>query len=170
MGFTLTLPVTGDVGLFLGGLSEDSIPHRWVLDSDGFGAHCPDCLELDGEVRTLDEWQNSVMPGSGCLQCRSSCRCSLQPTLTMPTTYNVFLPFGLEDTLNRVLVFRDGSRLWRYNFTEVLYGRRLSAVRPGRSPAASLPKRIATDRKSWQEKPAIKPAVRPIRRPVRGVD
>jgi hypothetical protein len=170
MGFTLTLPMTDDLRLRVGGLSEDSIPHRWVLDSDGFGAHCPDCLELDGEVRTLAEWQNSIMPGSGCLQCGSGCRCSLQSTLTMPTRYNVFLPFGLEDSVNRALVFRDGNHLWRYNFTEVLYGNRLSAVRPGRSPAASLPKRIAAERKTWDDKPAKNPAPKQTRRPVRGVD
>jgi hypothetical protein len=170
MGFTLTLPMTDDLQLKLDDLPEDNIPHRWVLEPHGYGAHCPDCLELDGEVRTLAEWQNSIMPGSGCLQCGSGCRCSLQPTLTMPTTYNIFLPFGLNDALNRALVFRDGSRLWRYNFTEVLYGSRLSVIRPGRSPAASLPGEIAADRKPWWDKPARKPVVKQIQRPVRGVD
>lgn len=170
MGFTLTLPVAENPGLYLDGLSEENIPHRWVLDSHGLGAHCPDCLELDGEVRTLGEWQASIMPGSGCLQCGSGCRCSLQSTLTMPTTYNVFLPFGLTDTLNRALVIRDGNRLWRYNFTEVLYGSRPSAIRPGRSPAASLPREIAAERKIEPEEPAPKPAVKPTRKPVRGVD
>ncbi len=79
MGFTLTLSMTGDLWMHMDRLEEDSIPHRWVLESDGYGAHCADCLELDGEVRTLAEWQNSVMPGSGCLHCGSGCRCSYSP-------------------------------------------------------------------------------------------
>lgn len=157
MGLTLTLPMTPDLWFQVSGLSEDTVPHMWKLGSSGYGAHCPDCLELDGEVRTLGEWQNSVMPGSACLQCGSACRCSLQPTLSMPTTYNLFLPLGPQSGLNRTLVFQDTGRLWRYDFTEVLHGSRPSAVRPGRAPAASLPVTMAAERTV-------------DRRPVRGVD
>jgi len=161
MGLTLTLPMTVDLWNRIGGLSEDAVPHQWKLGSHAYGAHCPDCLELDGEVRTLGEWQNSVMPGSACLQCGSGCRCSLQSTLSMPTTYNLFLPFGPQSSLNRALVFRDGDRLWRYNFTEALHGSRPSAVRPGRTPAASLPVTVAAERTAER---------RVDRRPRRGVD
>jgi hypothetical protein len=161
MGLTLTLPLTPDLWFQVSGLTEDSVPHRWRLGSRTYGAHCPDCLELDGEVRTLGEWQNSVMPGSACLQCGTSCGCSLEPTLSMPTCYNIFLPFGLQDGLNRALIFRDGGRLWRFYFSEVLHGSRPSAVRPGRTPAASLPLSMADERR----------VERSIdRRPRRGVD
>jgi hypothetical protein len=145
MGFTLTLPVTPDLMFQVNGISDENTPHRWRLGSHGYGPHCPDCLELDGEIRTLGEWMNSVMPGSDCLQCGSSCRCSLESTISLPTTYNLFLPFGLQGNLNRELIFRDGSRLWRYNFTEVLHGSRPSAIRPGRAPSASLPVTIAAE-------------------------
>jgi hypothetical protein len=148
MGLRLTLPMTADLWYRVSGLSEDTIPHRWVLGSHGYGPHCPDCLELEGEVRTLEEWQNTVMPGAGCLQCGSGCRCSLQSTLNIPTSYNLFLPFGLQSGLNRALVFQDSGRVWRYNFTEALHGSRPSAIRPGRTPPASLPVSIAAARKT----------------------
>ena len=148
MGLTITLPITPDLWFQVGGLAEDSVPHRWKLSSRGYGPHCPDCLELEGEVRTLGEWQNTVMPGSDCLQCGSGCRCSLEPSLSLPTAYNLFLPFGLQDGHNRVLVFRDSGRLWRYDFTEVLHGSRPSAIRPGRAPAASLPRLMAAKRRA----------------------
>lgn len=170
MGYSLTLPMTEEVWLELGGLPDESVPHRWVLGSGGYGAHCPDCLELDGEVRTLGEWQNSIMPGSGRLQCGSGCRCSLQSTLTMPTTFTVFLPYSPRQTLKRTLIFRDGDRQWRYNFTEVLYGNRLFILRPGRAPAASLPKALAAERRDPANKPLKTTTVIRPRRPVHGVD
>lgn len=156
MGYTLTLTMPETLWPGLAGLPEDNILHRWVLDARGYGGHCPDCLELDGEVRTLAEWQNSILPGSACLQCGSGCRCSLEPVLTSPTRYTIFLPYGLWNDIKRTLVFRDGSRQWRYNFTEVLYGSRRSAARPGRAPAASLPKPLGADYR--------------YRQPVHGVD
>ncbi|NMB55132.1 MAG: hypothetical protein GYA15_10575 [Leptolinea sp.] len=167
MGYTLTLPMTENLWFKISGLTEDDIPHRWTLDTGRHAGHCPDCLSLDGEVRTLAEWQNSVMPGSACLQCGSGCRCSLQPTLDMPTEYTIDLPFGPRETLNRALIFRDCSRQWRYNFTEVLYGNRPFAPRPGRSPAASLPVVLAAEpRRPWDE-PQKKTTAR---KPVHGVD
>jgi len=146
----------------INGLADENVPHYWKLSSRGYGPHCPDCLDLDGEIRTLGEWQNTVMPGSDGLQCGCGCRCNLEPTFSMPTTYNLFLPFGFQGGLNRALIFRDGSRLWRYNFTEALHGSRPSAVRPGRAPAASLPLELATERRTAER--AID------RRPRRGED
>jgi len=145
MGFSLTVPISSDLWFDIEGMSQETIPHTWKLDGANRGAHCPDCLELAGEVRTLGEWMNSVMPGADCLQCGSGCRCSLQPSLYLPTRYNLFLPFGMAGGLQRSLIFQDGSRLWRYDFTEALHGSRPSALRPGRAPAASLPRQTAAD-------------------------
>jgi hypothetical protein len=143
MGYTLTLPMTEELWFKISGLTEDDIPHRWTLDTGRHAGHCPDCL------------------------CGSGCRCSLQPTLDMPTEYTIDLPFGPRETLNRALIFRDGSRQWRYNFTEVLYGNRPFAPRPGRSPAASLPVVLAAEpRRPWDEPQKTTTA----RKPVHGVD
>jgi hypothetical protein len=147
MGLTLTLTLDPGLWFEMAGINENEVPHEWLLGSRETGPHCPDCLSLAGEVRTLGEWMNSVMPGAPCLQCGSGCRCSLQSTLSLPTSYNLFLPFGTGGGLNRALVFKDGSRLWRYDFTEVLHGSRPSAVRPGRAPAASLPTALAAERR-----------------------
>lgn len=150
MGYSLTLAMPDSMLPELEHLPQDNIPHRWVLDARGYGGHCPDCLELEGEVRTLAEWQNSVMPGSACLQCGSGCRCSLESSLTPPTRFTIFLPNGLWNDVKRTLIFRDGSRQWRYNFTEVLYGSRRSALRPGRAPAPSLPKQLGADYRRYK--------------------
>jgi hypothetical protein len=169
MGLTLTLPVSGGLRFEVGGLTVEEIPHRWVLGSHGNGAHCPDCLELEGEVRTLDEWQNSVMPGSDCLQCGSRCNCSLEPTISLPTMLTICLVFGLGASRYRSLIFQDDHRQWRSNFTLTRNVTRPATAWPGQTPAASLPRRVAAERRHWWDEPA-KPPAPAKRRPVHGVD
>lgn len=165
MGFSLTLPMTDDLWLAVGGLRDEDIPHRWVLGSRG-GTHCPDCLELAGEVRTLGEWMNTIMPGSGSLHCGSGCRCRLEPTVSRPTEYTILLPYQPGDWIERLRLIHDPSRSWRFNFNSLRQITLPAAIHPVRSPSASLPRGVAADRVPWWDSPL--PA-RPYK-PVHGVD
>jgi len=168
MGLLLTLPMTNELWLQINGLDENAIPHRWVLGSHGYGCHCPDCLSLEGEVRTLDEWQNSVMPGSSRLQCGGRCRCHLEPTLNLPTRFVIQLPLEANAALFRKMMYKDGLRRWRVDYTEDRLVPRPGARLPARCPAASLPRSAASDRHLWWEAP--KKNTRPFHKPVHGVD
>jgi hypothetical protein len=168
MGIVLTLSTPEDQAINVADLDLQEIPHRWVLGSRRTGPHCPDCLELDGEVRTLGEWQNSIMPGSRDLQCGITCGCGLQATISPPTRFTILMP-GLGDTTGKSRIYLDIQRQLRQNFTAVSSIRLPSAGVPARMPAASLPKSIATERRPWWDQPVRTP-LKPARRPVRGVD
>jgi hypothetical protein len=43
--------------------------------------HCPDCLMLDGQVHTADEWDaKGIRPGNGRTVCKQGCDCSMELT------------------------------------------------------------------------------------------
>ena len=58
--------------------------YKWTYDNKK--QHCSDCYSLNGQVRTLDQWQMTIMPGSPNLECGGTrCGCQLEPT-TLPIT------------------------------------------------------------------------------------
>ncbi len=168
MGIVLTLSTPENQAIKVADLDLQEIPHRWVLGSRRTGPHCPDCFELDGEVRPLGEWQNSIMPGSPELQCGSRCGCGLQATISPPTRFTILMP-AIGFSSGRSRIYLDIQRQLRQNFTAVPSLKLPSAAVPGRLPAASLPKSIAAERRLWWDKPVRQPAPT-ARRPVRGVD
>ena len=42
---------------------------------------CPDCLELHGEIKTMDEWEASGLPRTGMTVCKENCKCMLVPAM-----------------------------------------------------------------------------------------
>lgn len=66
--------------LWFSELPAAQIPYVWVVGPSE--TNCADCMALDGEVRTLEEWLNTIMPGSPNLSCcGDGCRCRLEPTI-----------------------------------------------------------------------------------------
>jgi hypothetical protein len=168
MGIVLTLSTPENQAIKVADLNLDEIPHRWVLSSRHTGPHCPDCLELDGEVRTLGEWQSSIMPGSPELQCGSACQCSLQATISPPTKFTILMP-AIGFSAGRSRIYLDIQRQLRQNFTTIPSLKLPAAAVPGRAPSACLPKTVAAERRPWWDQPVRQPAS-VSRRNVRGVD
>jgi len=60
-----------------GELDGMTVPYTWMLDA---GAdHCDTCAARANDTRTLQEWLDVGLPGSGVTDCRHNCRCSLVP-------------------------------------------------------------------------------------------
>lgn len=158
MGILLTLSLPSASAFMVTGLDASAIPHRWVLGSHGPGAHCPDCLELDGEVRTLDEWMNSIMPGSSDLHCGSGCRCNLEPTVSLPTRFTLFIP-GRGDAHRLSRLYLEAQQMLRadYSFGPQAVPPRANV--PPRTPAGSLPASTAAERRPWWDKPSRKQTI-----------
>ena len=168
MGIVLTVSPREDQAVSVAELDPEAIPHRWVLGSRRDGPHCPDCLELEGEVRTLGEWQSSIMPGSPELQCGCGCRCGLQATISPPTRFNILMP-AIGFPAGRGRIYLDIQQHLRQNFTAIPSLRVPSAAVPGRAPSACLPRSVASERRQWWDQPVRLPAPA-ARRPVHGVD
>jgi len=49
---------------------------RWVTVS---GNPCPQCLDRQGDLQTLEFWQAAGMPKSGFSVCQNNCKCVLIP-------------------------------------------------------------------------------------------
>lgn len=59
-------------------LAAPKKPYRWEFDPAK--EHCESCRSLHGTVRTLAEWQETVMPKSDQLDCKGfHCGCELVP-------------------------------------------------------------------------------------------
>jgi len=168
MGIVLTLYTPESQAVNLMELDLQEIPHRWMLGSRGSGPHCPDCLELAGEVRTLGEWQNTIMPSSHVLHCGITCRCSLQSTISAPTRFTILMP-AISDTVGKSRIYLDIQRQLRQNFTALPATHLPTVAVPGRAPSACLPKTVAAERRPWWDKPVRTPS-KPVGRPVHGVD
>lgn len=168
MGIVLTLSTPETQAIKVADLDLDEIPHRWVLGSRRAGPHCPDCLELDGEVRTLGEWQSSIMPGSPELQCGSRCGCGLQATISPPTRFTILMP-AIGFSSGRSRIYLDIQRQLRQNFTAVPSLKLPAAALPGRVPSACLPRVVASERRPWWDQPVRQPATA-TRRTIHGVD
>jgi hypothetical protein len=169
MGIVLTLSTPEPLAVKVAELDPQEVPHRWMLGSHGTGPHCPDCLELDGEVRTLGEWQTSIMPGSPDLQCGITCRCSLQPTISAPTRFIILMP-ALGNTAGKSRIYLDIQRQLRQNFTALPSTPRPSVAVPGRAPSACLPKTIVAERKPWWDQAIRQPVTPAARHMIHGVD
>jgi hypothetical protein len=168
MGIVLTLSTPENQAIKVAELDLDEIPHRWVLGSHHTGPHCPDCLELDGEVRTLGEWQSSIMPGSPELQCGSACRCGLQATISPPSRFTILMP-AIGFSAGRSRIYLDIQRQLRQNFTMVPPLKLPAAAMPRRVPSACLPGIVASERRPWWDQPVRQPAPK-TRRTIHGVD
>ena len=61
-------------------LGDENRPIKWVLGNTE--EHCADCLRLNGQVHTMQEWLDSgYTPTSGKTECKSfNCDCRLVPT------------------------------------------------------------------------------------------
>jgi len=60
------------------GLIARNQRYKWTL---GDAEHCPSCLDLAGQVHTLDAYQQAgFTPGSTNLICKRFCKCRLEPT------------------------------------------------------------------------------------------
>jgi hypothetical protein len=168
MGIVLTLSTPEDQAINIADLDLQEIPHRWVLGSRRTGPHCPDCLEMDGEVRTLGEWQSSILPGSPELQCGCGCGCGLQATISPPTRFTILMP-AIGFSAGRSRIYLDIQRQLRQNFTAVTSLKLPTGAVPGRAPSACLPRNVAAERRPWWDKPVRQPAPA-SRRNVHGVD
>ncbi len=168
MGIVLTLSTPDDQAVSVAELDLQEIPHRWVLGSRRAGPHCPDCLELDGEVRTLGEWQSSIMPGSPELQCGCGCRCGLRATISPPTRFTILIP-AIGFPAGRSRIYLDIQRQLRQNFTLIPSLTVPSAAIPGRVPSACLPANVAAERRPWWDQ-AVRQPETVTRRSVHGVD
>lgn len=168
MGIVLTLSTPEPLAVHMADLDLLEIPHRWMLGSHGNGPHCADCLELAGEVRTLGEWQSTVMPGSPDLHCGITCRCSLQSTICAPTRFTILMP-SLGSTAGKSRIYLDIQRRLRQNFTVIPLLQTPSATLPGRTPSACLPGSVAAERKPWWDQAVRQPAPAK-KRTVHGVD
>jgi hypothetical protein len=169
MGIVLTLSTPEPQTVNMEELDLQEIPHRWMLGSRGSGPHCPDCLELAGEVRTLGEWQNTIMPGSHDLHCGITCRCSLQSTISAPTRFTILMPV-IGSAAGKSRIYLDIERQLRQNFTALPSTRQPTVAMPGRAPSACLPKTIAAERKPWWDQVIRQPAAPAARRTIHGVD
>ena len=57
----------------------DSQLYLWVLDPR-VENHCDDCLErAEWEPKTMQEWEDLGLPGSGVTVCTTHCYCNLEP-------------------------------------------------------------------------------------------
>lgn len=83
--FVLPSPLTD---FWLSQLPPSQVPYVWIAGANE--SNCADCLSLDGEVRTLEEWLNTVTPGNPNLSCSgANCRCRLEATIR-PLTNRAF--------------------------------------------------------------------------------
>ena len=66
--------------LKINGLSNRGVADRiamWISVMDV--STCDDCDELNGEEKTMAEWEDAGLPGSSNLICDGNCRCYLAP-------------------------------------------------------------------------------------------
>lgn len=74
------LPPENLTDLWLTNLPPAQVPYIWVTGATE--SNCADCMALNGEVRTLEEWLITITPGSPNLACSGhGCRCRLEPTI-----------------------------------------------------------------------------------------
>lgn len=52
---------------------------KWVYNEEA--VHCPDCIRLDGQVHTIDDWfAKGILPGNWATACRAGCKCFFEKT------------------------------------------------------------------------------------------
>ena len=54
-------------------MTEANVLMKWTLNHKQRGNHCPQCLELAGQVKTMLEWSMTTKPGF-----HKGCGCSLE--------------------------------------------------------------------------------------------
>jgi len=70
---------------FMKGASQDTVfsdlddekMYKWVMNPGA--KHCEGCSERNGQIKTLDEWYDIGVPGSGDTDCYYNCMCDLVP-------------------------------------------------------------------------------------------
>ena len=55
------------------------IQDRYTWEYNPGAKHCVDCLDRNGKVKTLSEWESLGVPGSGATACHDNCMCDLIP-------------------------------------------------------------------------------------------
>ena len=76
--------------------------YRW--EQDPSRKNCADSEQLDGQIKTLSEWQTTVMPGSTKTACRGDCDCKLVPVPdSSKLTKN---PIRVPDNLGAPILFK----------------------------------------------------------------
>ena len=72
-----------DLWDFMKGASQDTVfsdldddkMYKWVMNPGA--KHCEGCSERNGQIKTLDEWYDIGIPGSGDTDCYYNCMCDL---------------------------------------------------------------------------------------------
>ena len=54
-------------------MTDSNVLMKWTLNHKQRGHHCPQCLELAGQIKTMLEWSMTVKPGF-----HDGCGCSLE--------------------------------------------------------------------------------------------
>ena len=68
-------------GIYLGGITAGNGQQRLEWKLGKAERHCPDCLVLNGQVHTADEWEaKGLRPGNGMTICKQGCDCDLVTT------------------------------------------------------------------------------------------
>lgn len=80
------------------------IPLMWVA---AFRNTCPDCISLNGQVKTKEEWdQGGILPGNGRTRCGEHCQCHLAPVSRLANRFEIE---GTEQEKIRQLQSRIGN-------------------------------------------------------------
>jgi phage portal protein BeeE/2'-5' RNA ligase len=67
--------------IYLGGITTGNGKQRLMWKLGTVENHCPDCLVLNGQVHTADEWEGKgLQPGNGKTVCKQGCDCSMELT------------------------------------------------------------------------------------------
>jgi len=72
-----------DLWDFMKGASQDTVfsdldddkMYKWVMNPGA--KHCDECSDRNGQIKTLDEWYDIGIPGSGDTDCYYNCMCDL---------------------------------------------------------------------------------------------
>jgi len=53
------------------------IAYKWSALNLPKYPSCPDCLERDGQIKTMKEWEKVGLPKTGKTRCKNDCKCIL---------------------------------------------------------------------------------------------
>jgi hypothetical protein len=130
----ILLPPAGLTDLWLTQLRPAQVPYVWVVGETE--TNCADCLALDGEVRTLEQWLNTITPGSPNLSCSGyGCTCKLVPTI-VPLTARAVQTLVTRGYFGRL--FFGNKKIWHLDLNPT--GRRKPrSVPPSHNFPEALP-------------------------------
>lgn len=127
------IPPENLTDLWLTNLPPSQVPYIWIIGHTE--SNCADCMTLDNEVRTLEEWLNTITPGSPNLACSGrGCSCRLEPTIRPITgrAVQTIIRRGYYGQL-----YFGSKVIWHIDFDPP--GRRIPRPRP---PSHSFPEAL----------------------------